>query len=103
MVALSLPQEDETQIIDKVFDQLPLEELKKENGLSLLVTFFDKHLAKDVSDSLEKFTAFENYEKREGQTICVFIANFDTIYRRIEKKSMKLPSELLAFKLLQKA
>ena len=31
VVALSLPEEDETQIRDKVFDQLPLEELKKEN------------------------------------------------------------------------
>ena len=38
-VALSLPEEDETQIRDKVFDQIPLEELKTENGLSLLVTF----------------------------------------------------------------
>ena len=103
-VALSLPEEDETQIRDKVFDQLPLEELKKENGLSLLVTFFDKHLAKDdLSDSLEKFTDFENYERSEGQTIHDFIANFDTKYRRIEKKSMQLPSEILAFKLLQKA
>ena len=37
VVALSLPEEDETQIRDKVFDQLhvPLEELKKENGLSI--------------------------------------------------------------------
>ena len=104
VVALSLPEEDETQIRDKVFDQLPLEELKKENGISLLVTFFDKHLAKDdLSDSLEKFTDFENYERREGQTIHDFIANFDAKYRRIEKKSMKLPSEILAFKLLQKA
>ena len=103
-VALSLPEDDETQIRDKVFDQFPLEELKKENGLSLLVTFFDKHLAKDdLSDSLEKFTDFENYERTEGQTICDFIANFDTKYRRIEKKSMKLPTEILAFKLLQKA
>ena len=103
-VALSLPEEDETQIRDKVFDQLPLEELKKENGLSLLVTFFDKHLAKDdLSDSLEKFTDFENYERSEGQTIHDFIENFDTKYRRIEKKSMQLPSEILAFKLLQKA
>ena len=103
-VALSLPEENETQIRDKVFDQFPLEELKKENGLSLLVTFFDKHLAKDdLSDSLEKFTDFENYERSEGQTISDFIANFDTKYRRIEKKSMQLPSEILAFKLLQKA
>ena len=100
VVALSLPEDNETKIRDKVFDQLPLEEVKKENGLSLLVTFFDKHLAKD---DLEKFTDFENYERRKGQTICDFIANFDTKYRWIEKKSMKLPSEILAFKLLQKA
>ena len=87
VVALSLPEDDETQIRDKVFDQLPLEELKKENGLSLLVTFFDKHLAKDdLSDSLEKFTDFENYERREGQTICDFIANFDTNIEGLKRK-----------------
>ena len=34
--------------------------------------------------------------------LCPYI-NFDAKYRRIEKKSMKLPSEILAFKLLQKA
>ena len=68
------------------------------------LTFFDKRLAKDdLSDSLEKFMDFENYERSEGQTINDFIANFDAKYRRIEKKSMKLPSEILAFKLLQKA
>ena len=70
----------------------------------MLVTFFDNHLAKDdLSDSLEKFTDFENYERSDGQTIHDFIANFDTKYRMIEKKSMQLPSEILAFKLLQKA
>ena len=54
-VALSLPDEDDTQIRDKVFDQLPLEDLKKENGFSVLVTFLDKHLGKDdLSDSIEK-------------------------------------------------
>ena len=57
----------------------------------------------DLNDSFEKFTDFENYKRREGQTIHDFIANFDAKYRRIEKKSMKLPSEILAFKLLQKA
>ena len=57
----------------------------------------------DLSDSLEKFTDFENYEMNEGQTIHDLIANFDTKYKRIEKKSMELPSEILAFKILQKA
>ena len=103
-VALSLPEEDDTQIRDKVFDQLPLEDLKKENGFSVLVTFLDEHLGKDdLSDSIEKFYDFENYERVDGQTINNFIANYDIKYRQIEKKNMKLPSEILAFKLIQKS
>ena len=57
----------------------------------------------DLSDSLEQITDFEKYEMSEGQTIHDFIANFGTKYRRIKKKNMQLPSEILAFKLLQKA
>ena len=103
-VALSLPEEDDTQIRDKVFDQLPLEDLKKENGFSVLVTFLDEHLGKDdLSDSIEKFYDFENYERVDRQTINNFIANYDMKYRKIEKKNIKLPSEILAFKLIQKS
>ena len=43
-VALSLP-EDESQIKDKVFDQIPLDDLKSEDGLNILLTFLDKHFA----------------------------------------------------------
>ena len=82
-VALSLPEEDDTQIRDKVFDQLPLEDLKKENGFSVLVTFLDEHLGKDdLSDSIEKFYDFKNYERVDGQTINNFIANYDMKYRK---------------------
>ena len=38
-VALSLPEDDENQIKDKVFDQISLDELKGENGLNILLTF----------------------------------------------------------------
>ena len=43
-VALSLPEDDEHQIKDKVFDQIPLDDLKSDFGLSLLIEFLDKHL-----------------------------------------------------------
>ena len=36
-------------------------------------------------------------------SITEYIASFDSRYRKIEKLNMKLPSEILAFKLLRKA
>ena len=41
----------------------------------------------------------------EGKKVNPFmnIAMFDAKYRKVEKKSMSLPSEILAFKLLKKA
>lgn len=86
-VALSLPEEDESQIKDKVFDQIPLDDLKSEDGLNILLTFLDKHLAKDaLADSLEKFEDFDDYRRKAGQTIHEYIAMFDSKYRKVEKK-----------------
>ena len=101
-IALSLPEDHE--IREKVFDQLSLEDLKKEDGLQTLITFLDCHLAKDdLTDSLEKFEEFDDYQRLDSQSISDFVANFDAKYRKIAKKNMKLPSEILAFKLLRKA
>ena len=36
-------------------------------------------------------------------SITEYIASFDSRYRKIEKLNMKLPSEILTFKLLRKA
>ena len=105
-VALSLPEDDEHQIKDKVFDQISIDDLKGDFGLSLLIEFLDKDLAKDdLTSSLEKNDDFDDFRRKEiqGQSIHEYIAMFDTNYRKIEKKSMSLPSEILAFKLLKKA
>ena len=99
-VALLLPEDDEHRIKDKVFDQIPLDDLKSDFGLSLLIEFLDKHLAKDdLTDSLDKFDEFDDFRRKEGQSIHKYIAK----YRKIEKKSMSPPSEILAFKLLKRA
>lgn len=103
-IALTLPENDESQIREKVFDQLQLDDLKKDDGLETLIKFLDKHLAKDdLADSLDKFEDFEDFSRSEGQSVIEYIAMFDNKYRKIEKKGMKLPSEILAFKLLRKA
>lgn len=87
-----------------VFDQIKLDDLKKDTGFNTLLEFLDKHLAKDdLADSLEKFEEFEDLKRAEGQTINEYIAVFDSKYQKIEKKNITLPPEILAFKLLRKA
>ena len=72
--------------------------------MTVLLNFLDKHLAKDdLTDSLEKFEDFDDFYRNEGQSIHEYIAEFDTKYRKMEKKDMTLPPEILAFKLLRKA
>ena len=99
-IALSLQEDDKTQIREKVFEQISLDDLKKEDGLDTLITFLDSHLKKDdLADSLEKF---EDFHRQSEMSITEYIAFFDSWYRKIEKLNMKLPSEILAFKLLGK-
>ena len=46
-IALSLPEDDESQIRQKVFYQIPVDDLKSDDGLTVLLNFLDQHLAKD--------------------------------------------------------
>ena len=104
VIALSLPEDDKNKIQEKVFSQIGLEDFKKDDGLDILIDFLDSQLMKDeLSDSLEKFEEFEDIQRTSGQSITEYIATFDSRYRIIEKLNMKLPSEILAFKLLRKA
>lgn len=100
----SLPEDDENKIREKVFEQIGLDDLKQDRGLDILIQFMDKHLGKDdLTDSLEKFEEFADFQHVEGQSVREYIAQFDSKYRKIEIKNMKLPTEILAFKLLRKA
>ena len=75
---LSLPEDDEHQIKDKVFDQISFDDLKGNFGLNILIAFLDKHLAKDdLADSLEKFDDFDDFKRNDGQSINEYIAVFD--------------------------
>jgi len=102
-IALTLPEDDESGIREKVFDELSIADLKADDGLDKLLTFMDKKLKKDdLADSWEKFSSFEEYQRKE-QSITEYISKFDQNYNKLVKKGMTLPSEILAFKLLKQA
>ena len=64
VVVFTLPEEDVTKISKKDFEQIKLEDLKKETGFNTLLTFLDIHLAKDnLPDSLKKFEEFDDLNK----------------------------------------
>ena len=104
VLALSLPETEDFNLREKVFENLSLEQLKGDNGVKYLITFLDEQFGKDeLEDSLQKFEDFEDYYRGSGEDITQFITNFDLKYNRIKTDTLKLPSEILAFKLLRRA
>lgn len=78
-VALTLPEDEESKIREKVFDQVDLEDVKKDTGFNTLVQFLDKHLKKDdLADNLEKFEDFEDFTRPEGPSIHEYVALLDS-------------------------
>ena len=90
-IALTLPEEDESKILEKVIDQIKLDDLKKETGLETPIVFLDKYLAKDdLPDSLTKFEEFEDYSRSVTQITVHYIGVFMlTIVESVKKKGMK--------------
>ena len=46
---------------------------------------------------------FEKFERKPGQNIREYVANFDLKFRRLEKSQIKVPPDILTFKLLKNA
>ena len=45
-----------------MFDQVPVDDLKIEDGLNVLLNFLDQHLAKnDLTDSLDTLEDFDDF------------------------------------------
>ena len=101
-VALSLPENESVRA--QVMESVPLDDLKKEDGLSTLLNFMEKTLGKDdMEDSLAKYEEFKNCTRVADQKISDFILDFEQKYNRILKKGIKLPQEILCFELLSSA
>ena len=103
-VALNLPEDDKRKIKEKVFGELELDVLNSENGMGVLFEFLDKYLLEDeLMNRWNKFEDFEKFERKPGQNIREYVADFDLKFRKLEKLHIKLPPEILAFKLLRNA
>ena len=57
VVALTLPEDDETGIRERVFDEIKLEDLKKADGFQTLLNYLDKQLGKDDLEDCLLYTS----------------------------------------------
>ena len=103
-IYLSLPDDDETKIKERALDELSASELKKENGLDKLIEFFDKHFKKDdLEEEWAKYNDFDDFSRDDGLSMEDFVSKFDSLYDKLVKCEIKIPPQILAFRLLKKA
>ena len=84
---LSLPGKDKDKdgIKDKLLETVKTDKMNKYDGVKYLLDCMDKFLAKDLLETKwEHFQEFETCIKKEGESMIQYIANFDTLYDKLE-------------------
>ena len=103
-VAFSLPEDHESRIREKVFNEIKLADMNKDEGLKTLKDFMDKHLKKDdLTDRWLKYDDFDECKRIDGQSVVEFIVAFDEKYNKIRKGGSTIPEDILAFMMLKRA
>ena len=101
LVALSLPEDDVSQIRDKVFSEIELNDLKVDDGLTKLVKYLDTQFAKDdLTETYERYIAFERCKRESNQKINDLILEYEKKHNALAKKKAKYPEIILAMKLI---
>ena len=101
LVALSLPEDDVSQIRDKVFNEIELANLKLDDGLKKLLEYLDGQFAKDdLTETYERYIEFERCKRDKNQKINDFILEYEKKHNALKKKNAKYPEIILAMKLI---
>lgn len=101
-IALSLPEEGQSSIRDKVFSELSIENLSAEDGVKKLTDFMDTIFKKDeLSEAYEVYTEFDRFRRSKVNSMEDYVTEFEKLYHKSKKFKMELPQPVLAFKLLE--
>ena len=103
-IYLSLPDDDENNIKEKILDAVTTEELEAADGLDKLLAFLDKHLKKDeLADEWLQYNDFDDFKRTENMKVDDYVLTFDSLYNKMVKCQMVMPPQFLAFRLLKSA
>ena len=102
-VALSLPEDDPSNIRDKVFNELELDSLEVDTGIAVLLEYFDKLFGRDdLTVMYEKYIEFDRCRRKKGQKINEYILEFEQKYNACAKRAVatSLHPVILGLKLI---
>ena len=89
---------------NQVLEAVGTAELGKDEGVATYLKYMkDNYGRYELYESVDRYIEFRNCVRSPGQTLSEFLMVFDQCVTRIEKKGMKLPSDVLAFELIHKA
>ena len=87
-VALSLPEDDPSNIRDKVFNELDLDTLEVDDGITVFLNYMDKQFGRDdLTVMYEKYIDFDRCKRKKGQKINEFILEFEQKYNACAKRA----------------
>ena len=101
-IALSLPEDDPSNIRDKIFSEIELSTLQVDDGVNVLLTYMDKQFGRDdLTVIYEKYIEFDRCKRSKDQKINEFVLEFEKKYNVVAKKSEStLSPVILGLKLI---
>ena len=79
-VALSFPDSDPTQVKDKLFNELKIEELNTDGGMALLIGFMDKLFKKvELTQVYERYVSFDRFRRVKDMRMESYIGEFEKL------------------------
>ena len=82
--------------------EMSLDDMKKDDGLDLLIAHLDKVFEKDKNDNAyEKYIIFEDIRRNPGEDIGEFMIRFDRAMKQAKAIEIVYPDNVLAFKLMR--
>ena len=101
VVALSIPDDAEGNIKQKIFAELTNEELNVDDGMKKLLDFLDKIYLKDpFVEAYEKYMKWNGLYRRGSQKVEEFILEYVSVCKEAESKGIGDFEVIKAFKLL---
>ena len=100
-ITVALSFDEESEIRDKVFSELDINELHVENGLEKLIENLDKWYLKDtLSSAYASWGNFYKFKRSENCSMESYILEFLKRYKAVKKHKIEIPKCVLAFILL---
>ena len=100
-LAVALSFENDSEVRQRIFNEIDVEELNANDGLEKLLILLDKWYKKDdLTGAYEAWRNFDTYTKGKEVTMEAYILGYQIKCKALSKHRIEIPKCVLAFKLL---